>query len=53
MQHQEHEKLNDYFVLKGTKTAHCLHVDNTTLWIELKLDSDDFELGSTPNKNYN
>jgi hypothetical protein len=45
------KKLNDYLVLKGTKSAHCLHIDNTTELIELKFDADDFELGPTPNYN--
>jgi hypothetical protein len=45
------KKLNDYLVLKGTKTNHCLHTDGTTENIQLNCDTNDFELGATPNYN--
>jgi hypothetical protein len=45
------KKLNDVFVIKGTKTNHCLHIDSTTENVQLNYDSNDFEIGTTPNFN--
>jgi len=39
--------LNDYFVMKGVKTLHCLDINSTTELLELKFDDSDFELGPT------
>ena len=44
----EQKKLNDYFVMKGVKTLHCLDINNTTELLELHYDDLDFELGPTP-----
>ncbi len=41
-------KLNDYFVLKGVKTLHCLDINNTTGLSELNYDDLDFEQGPAP-----
>ena len=45
------KKLNDYFVMKGVKTNHCLDINTTTELLELKYDDLDFELGPAPNNN--
>ena len=47
----EQKKLNDYFVMKGVKTLHCLDLNNTTELLELHYDDLDFELGPTPTYN--
>ena len=44
----QQEKLNDYFVMKGVKTSHCLDINDTTKLIELHYDDLDFELGPGP-----
>ena len=44
----QQEKLNDYFVMKGVKTTHCLDINETTKLIELHYDDLDFELGPGP-----
>ena len=44
----QQEKLNDYFVMKGVKTSHCLDINNTTKLMELHYDDLDFELGPGP-----
>ena len=43
--------LNDYFVMKGVKTLHCLDINSTTDLLELKFDDSDFEIGPTPTYN--
>ena len=40
--------LNDYFVMKGVKSLHCLDINNTTELLELHYDDLDFELGPAP-----
>ena len=41
----QQKKSNDYFVMKGVKTLHCLDINNTTELLELHYDDLDFELG--------
>ena len=43
--------LNDYFVMKGVKTLHCLDINSTTDLLELKFDDLDFEIGPSPTFN--
>ena len=38
--------LNDYLVIKGVKSNHCLKIDASTELLELKYDTLDFDLGS-------
>ena len=40
--------LNDYFVMKGVKSLHCLDINNSTELLELHYDDLDFELGPAP-----
>ena len=40
--------LNDYFVMKGVKSLHCLDINNTSELLELHYDDLDFELGPAP-----
>jgi len=40
--------LNDYFIMKGVKTLHCLDINSTTDLLELHYDDLDFELGPAP-----
>ncbi len=42
------KQLNDYFVMKGVKTTHCLDINNTNELLELHYDDLDFELGPAP-----
>ncbi len=44
----QQKNLNDYFVMKGVKTTHCLDINNTTELLELHYDDLDFELGPAP-----
>ena len=44
----EQKNLNNYFVMKGVKTLHCLDINNTTELLELHYDDLDFELGPAP-----
>ncbi len=44
----EQKNLNDYFVMKGVKTLHCLDINNTTDLLELHYYDLDFELGPAP-----
>jgi hypothetical protein len=44
----QNKKLNDYLVLKGVKTNHCLEINTTTELLELLYDNLDFELGPAP-----
>ena len=44
----QQKKLNDYFVMKGVKTLHCLDINNTTELLELHYDDLGFELGPAP-----
>ncbi len=44
----QQKDLNDYFVLKGVKTTHCLDINNSTELLELHYDDLDFELGPAP-----
>ena len=34
----EQKKLNDYFVMKGVKSLHCLDINNSTELLELHYD---------------
>ena len=42
------KKLNDYLVMKGVKTNHCLDISTTTDLLELHYDDLDFDLGPAP-----
>ncbi len=44
----EQQKLNGYFVMKGTKTLHCIDKNNTIELLELHYDDLDFDLGPAP-----
>ena len=47
----EEKNLNNYFVMKGVKSTHCLDINSASELLELHYDDLDFDLGPTPTYN--